>query len=205
MVDGELLPRPTLESLEAGVGADKALVLGATDDEFSMALDSAKGKLRFIPAKWLLGRMGVERDTRHTYLSDNRDVARRGTAAIIGRYITDRMFRTLVVRIARARGSAPTWLYRFAWASPSFGSAVHCLDVPFFFDCLGEERVENIAGDAPPQHLADEVHTGAVGLIRRGDPGWPRWTPTEGAIQVFDDVTSTISDGFVEVRALLAG
>ena len=59
---------------------------------------------------------------------------------------------------AAARGDAPTWLYRFSWRSPNFGSAVHCVDVPFFFDCLHSDRVNAIAGDTPPHALADDVH-----------------------------------------------
>ena len=43
----------------AGVGADKPLVLGATDDEFTMVTDGVpKGKLRFVPAALALGRVG---------------------------------------------------------------------------------------------------------------------------------------------------
>ncbi|HKP07074.1 MAG TPA: carboxylesterase family protein, partial [Microbacterium sp.] len=34
-VDGDLLPEPTIDALRAGVGSDKPLVLGATDDEFT--------------------------------------------------------------------------------------------------------------------------------------------------------------------------
>ena len=49
VVDGELILRSTDESLAAGVGADKPLVIGATDDEFSMVFADAAKKLRWIP------------------------------------------------------------------------------------------------------------------------------------------------------------
>jgi para-nitrobenzyl esterase len=206
VVDGELLPRPTLESLRAGVGADKALVLGATDDEFSMALDSAKRVLRFVPAGWMLGSMGLGRQSRRAYRHSNAEVNKAGTAAIVGRYITDRMFRTLVVKIANARGVAPTWTYRFAWRTPMFGSAVHCLDVPFFFDCLDREHVDRLAGPTPSQDLANEVHGAAVKLIESGNPGWTAWSAHEGSTRLFDAVAGApteLSDGFREVRSLL--
>ncbi len=61
------------------------------------------------------------------------------------------MFRTLAVRVIRARGEAPTWLYQFSWVSPTFEYAVHCIDVPFFFDCLTADKVDAIAGGNPPQ------------------------------------------------------
>jgi para-nitrobenzyl esterase len=204
VIDGELLPTGTLDAIRSGVGADKHLVLGATDDEFSMILDGAKGKLRFVPASLLLGKLGLRGRARSEYLGANRDVRRRGTAAMVGRYLTDRMFRTLALRIVLARGAAPTWLYRFSWVSPTRGFALHCLDVPFFFDCLGAERVDAIAGDAPPQALADEVHAGAVAFVATGDPGWPRFTDAARATRVYDTPSSVADDGFASVRPLLA-
>ena len=204
VIDGELLPTGTLDAISAGVGADKLLVLGATDDEFSMILDGAKGKLQFVPASLLLGKLGLRGRARSEYLGANREVGRRGTAAMVGRYLTDRMFRTLALRIALARGSAPTWLYRFSWVSPMRGFALHCLDVPFFFDCLGAERVDAIAGGAPPQALADEVHAGAVAFVATGDPGWPRFTDAARATRVYDTPSSVADDGFASVRPLLA-
>ena len=73
-IDGDLITRPTLASLAAGVGADKPLVLGATDDEFSMAVARAKNTLRWIPLALLLGRTGLARDRRRAYVAANSDV-----------------------------------------------------------------------------------------------------------------------------------
>ncbi|WP_159603275.1 carboxylesterase/lipase family protein [Agromyces humi] len=204
VVDGDLIPRATIDAIAAGVGADKPLVLGATDDEFSMILDGAKDKLRWVPASFLLGKVGLARAERTTYLGANADVRRLGTAAVLGRYLTDRMFRTLLLRIAAARGDAPTWLYRFSWRSPNFGRAVHCVDVPFFFDCLGAERVDAIGGDAPPQALADEVHSGAVAFVAQGDPGWPRVTDAAATARVYDVPSVVSADAFAGVRPLVA-
>ena len=72
-VDGELIVQPTIASLRSGVGGDKPLVLGATDDEFTMVTDSAKGKLRLVPVSFALGRLQVPRTTRRAYLADNTD------------------------------------------------------------------------------------------------------------------------------------
>ncbi|MGO4277209.1 hypothetical protein AB4Z22_46510, partial [Paenibacillus sp. TAF58] len=118
----------------------------------------AKDKLRWVPARYLLGKVGLTGAKRSAYVSANRSVVRKGTAAIVGRYLTDRMFRSLALRVLRARGTAPTWAYEFSWTSPKFGLAVHCIDVPFFFDCLDAVAVDAIAGDNPPQSLAYEVH-----------------------------------------------
>lgn len=203
VIDGQLIPHPTVDAIAAGIGADKPLVLGTVDDEFSTILDAATGKLRWVPAAFMLGKAGLSGPARHAYLAANRDVRERGTAAVVGRYITDRMFRTLALRIAEARGDAPTWLYRFSWRSPKFGRAVHCLDVPFFFDCLGADRIAALAGDHPSQALADDVHRDAVAFVRDGAPSWPRFTDAAGETRIFDLPSSVAGDGYASVRPLL--
>lgn len=201
-VDGELIRRPTRESFRAGIGADMPLVLGTTDDEFSMALLDAERKLRWVPRGILLGKFGLAKPARKAYLAANADVAALGKARLAGRLLTDRMFRTAVLRIVADRGQAPTWLYRFAWPSGRFGFAEHCLDVPFFFDCLDGPVMEELAGPNPPQPLADEVHAAAVSFVVSGDPGWPAYG--EGRVVRVWDATSTDQvDGYASVRALL--
>ncbi|MDY0908420.1 carboxylesterase/lipase family protein [Microbacterium sp. CFBP9034] len=212
MVDGDLIGQPTLVSLRAGVGADKPLVLGSNDDEFTMVTDSAKGKLRLIPASLALGRLEVGKETRTAYLAANFAQRRKGTAAVLGRYVTDVVFRSTVVKVAEARAAAAsplaaaTWVYRFSWVSPARGWALHCLDVPFWFDCLDAPGVTAIAGDAPPRRLAGAVHGSAVGLIRDGDPGWPAWSDRPGATRMFGGEASRPDvdlEGYASVRALV--
>jgi len=207
-IDGELITRPTIASIAAGVGADKPLVLGATEDEFSMVTAGAAGKLRWIPLGLLLGKSGLKGARRKAYLAANQDVVARGHAAVLGRYVTDKMFKTAVVKTARARGTAPTWVYRYAFRSTQPGmvhdAAVHCIDVPFWFDCLDSVRVEPLTGPNPPQSLADQTHGAAVGLVTGGDPGWPAWSAAPGTTRVFGGATPGVDpDGYAAVAPLL--
>ncbi len=106
-----------------------------------------------------------ERDGRHR--SDLADP--RGPA------IAERMFRrpTQAFVEARAEACAPTFRYEFRWestAAPGIGSA-HSLDVPFIFNTLRADGVEDFTGPHPPQHLADEVHEAFARFARVGDPG----------------------------------
>ncbi|GAA1924853.1 carboxylesterase family protein [Microbacterium aoyamense] len=205
-IDGDLVAQPTLGSLESGVGADKPLVIGTTDDEFTMVLDDAKGKLRFLPVGPLLGRLLTDRDVRRAYLAANAAQRRKGTAAVLGRYATDAIFRSGVVRVADARGDAPTYAYRFAWPSPTRTWALHCLDVPFWFDCLGADGVAAVAGSDPPQRLAAAVHGSAVAFVRDGDPDWPAWARHPGITRIFGgppQMPDVAADGYASVRALL--
>jgi para-nitrobenzyl esterase len=204
VVDGDLIVRPTRESLRAGVGADKPLVLGATDDEFTMVFAGKAAKaLRWVPQSVLLNRFGVPKSIRAEYLAANADVVRLGKARLAGRVLTDRMFRTTVPGIAADRGDAPTWLYRFSWPSGRFGFAEHCLDVPFFFDCLDGPSMEALAGPNPPQELADDVHGAAVAFITTGDPGWGRHDRDAGVVRVYGRPTRDVADAYASVRALL--
>lgn len=190
VVDGDLVPRPTIASLRAGVGGDKPLVLGTADDEFSMVLDGARRVLRWVPPGLALTLLRVPRARRRAYLEANAALRAQGTVRLLGRYVTDMVFRREVVQVARARDTAdrtaPTWTYRFAWPSPTYGIALHCLDVPFFFDVLDAPGVRRIAGDDPPQLLADEVHGAAAAFVRTLEPGWTSWSDTPGTARVWD-------------------
>lgn len=206
LVDGELVPSPTLDALADGAGAEVPLVMGTADDEFTMATANARGVLRLIPAGLALARLGLDSARRKAYLAANVAQHRRGTAAMLGRYASDRVFRAGIVRVARARGSAPTWVYRFAWPSPVLGWACHCLDVPFWFDHLDAPGVGAIAGDEPPQALATAMHTATVALAQTGEPGWAPWSSHPGRTRVFGAAASAsqmVDDGYVEVEALV--
>ncbi|MGB3375765.1 MAG: carboxylesterase family protein [Microbacterium sp.] len=201
-IDQDLLPRATRESLRDGVGADKPLILGTTDDEFTMAMTGAAKTLRWVPRGLLLGRLGVPKERRAAYVAANADIAAKGKSRLAGRVITDRMFRTALLRIAADRKDARTWLYRFSWPSGQFGFAEHCLDVPFFFDCLDQPGIDNLAGANPPQMLADRMHADAVAFISTGDPGWVR-NDSDGTARVYDVPTTDVPDAYASVKALL--
>lgn len=202
-VDGDLISRPTPDSFRAGTGSDKPLVLGTTDDEFTMAMTGAEKKLRWVPTALLLAKLGVPKSARAAYRAVNADIVAEGKARLAGRVLTDRIFRARVLELVATRGSAPTWVYRFAWPSGHFGFAEHCLDVPFFFDCLDGPAMEPLAGSHPPQALADEVHAGAVAFVASGDPGWPAYDRSGRIVRVFDTPSTDQTDAYASVRPLL--
>lgn len=206
IVDDDLIPQATLAALASGVGADKPLVIGTTDDEFAFLLAGLERRLRPVPAGLALGLLGVPVASRRSYLRANRGVARLGTGALLGRYVTDRVFRAYVPRVADARGPAPTWTYRFTWPSPTRTFSIHCLDVPFWWDRLDADGVAKLAGATPPQELADVMHGAAVRFARTGDPGWYPWSERPGATRMFGSAASAPAvdpDGYASVRPLL--
>lgn len=205
-IDGDLITQRTLDSIQAGIGSDKPLVIGATDDEFTMTLDDARGKLRFVPVGLALSQLGMPRSTRRAYLAANTSQRHKGTGAVLGRYVTDAVFRSQVVRVAEARGATPTWTYEFSWPSPTRTWALHCLDLPFWFDSLEADGVSAIAGDDPPQALADEIHGAALSLARTGKLGWTPWSRQPGSTRVFGapgSAPEVAEEGFASTRALI--
>lgn len=196
VVDGDLIDRPTLTALRGGIGSDKPLVIGSVDDEFTMVLTPYERLLGLLPGAVALGIVGFFGATARAYRAANPDV--RGSVHELGRYVSDMVFRRQVRRVADARRPENTWAYRFSWPSPTMRWALHCLDVPFFFDVLGAHGVARVAGDAPPASLAAEVHGSAVAFIRDGAAPWDPWT----AARVFDTPSRTEARGYDSVRPL---
>ncbi|WP_104164162.1 carboxylesterase/lipase family protein [Cryobacterium sp. N22] len=191
VVDGDLIPLATVDAVRAGIGAAKPLMLGSTDHEFNFAMTDLTDELAGEDAAEVLGRLGVAASSARAYAVAH---AQLGTAELLGQFASDRAIRGVMLRVAEARAeaagaaaataaalaAAPTWLWAFSWRSPIYGGALHCLDLPFFFDALDAPRVAALAGPAPSQRLADEVHGAAVSFIRDGDTGWPAWNPAVG-------------------------
>lgn len=205
VVDGELILRPTFESYSMGVGANKPLMLGATDEEFLIMVAGQSEQLAQTPLPTLLESVGLSGPNLEAYLAAQPTYVARGNAAVLGKYLTDGIFRSTVLRVAHARTGAPTWLYRFAFVSTSYGLSGHCLDVPFWFDCLDSTEVDAHTGPNPPQALATAMHAAAVGFSSDGDPGWAAWTAEAGTTQVFGDaqVARTSGDEYRDVACLL--
>ncbi|MDF2045290.1 carboxylesterase family protein, partial [Microbacterium sp. Kw_RZR3] len=79
VIDGDLLPRHPLDVLAEETGVP--LVIGSTDDEFTMLTARYRGLLRFVPVSLALAVLGLGRSRRRAYLARTR---RRGAAAVLG-------------------------------------------------------------------------------------------------------------------------
>jgi para-nitrobenzyl esterase len=199
MIDGELVPEPIARAVAA---SEIPLLFGTTDQEFTMAPMALGDALAHLDPVAALQRLGASPALARSY-SDAHAAERDalGTAGVLGQYVTDSMFRRATRALAEARAAAgtPTWLYRFSWPSPTLHGAVHCLDVPFFFDCLGAERVDYIAGPNPPEELAQQVHGAAVAFIRGDEPGWPAYATPGREVRSYGGPSTVLADGFGDV------
>lgn len=199
VVDGFLIPHSTAEAVRAGLGSDVPLLLGTTDHEFNMMMAGAGAVLPPAADAASLALLGAGPELADCYLKDHPGLS---AGQLLGQYVTDKIFRSAVLDVAEGRAGsfAPTWAYRFAWRSPSTGEATHCIDLPFFFDCLDAERTANMIGVRPPAGLASELHGAAVSFISSGQPGWQPWDTGKHPVRVFAELSHDVEDGYGDVR-----
>ncbi|NNH72247.1 carboxylesterase family protein [Nocardia uniformis] len=202
--DGTLIPQSSTELLKSGAAMDIPLMLGFTRDEFNaMTRDQPATDATLTPAFAAMGLAPADVDAfRTAYPGDT-------PAQLIGQAQSDLLLRGPSYRVAEARASRgiPTWFYEFSWAStaPEFtGLSSHCLDIPFAFDLLQAQGVTTVAGENPPQSLADALHRTWVAFITDLDPGptWPRYTLDRRDTMMWSDSPHVQADPFAAQRAI---
>jgi para-nitrobenzyl esterase len=175
VVDGDVLPLPPLAAIAAGHGADVPVLAGTNTEEFRL-FAVPNGLAAMVTADVLpgvLGMFGIGQDTAARYQA-NRPGASPGD--VMCALITDRFFRNSLFATAEARmafGSAPTYLYEFAWRShvQDLGAA-HVVEIPFVFDNLSAPDAVRAIGTDPRSDLAAEMHAAWIRFAAGGDPGW---------------------------------
>ena len=196
VIDTQLVPGTVAEGLAAGRGKDVPLLVGSTQEEFGRLLAAHSDTFAAMSAQEALGIMGADDAVASAYSSCT---AGNTTAAVVGRYVSDLMFRRHIPRWISLRGNSPTWAYDFTWKSAVSGVSEHCLDVPFVFDVLGDPDVNRVAGPNPPQEIADAMHGAFVRFARTGDPGWAGASGTAPHVQGFD-IDPSRTDGYATAR-----
>ncbi|GAP54037.1 carboxylesterase [Arthrobacter sp. Hiyo6] len=196
VVDGGVVQNSVAGGLAAGLGRSKPLLIGSTREEFSRLLVAHAESFSELSPTTALTMLGVDEGNAAAYsLSAVGD----STAAVVGRFISDLVFRQHIPRWIALRGSSPTWAYDFTWRSSASGVSEHCLDVPFVFDVLDDPDVARVAGAEPPQELADTVHGAFVRFVHTGDPGWEQTKGQTEHIQGLD-VDAALTDRYASAQ-----
>ncbi|MGW1752552.1 carboxylesterase family protein [Streptomyces sp. NPDC002092] len=172
----------TVESVQQGVRLlrservdDNPLVLGPVVGDDILPVPMAEGlAMHGHDVPLLLGATGDEFD-------GSAPGVRNAAARAAGTRVTDTLLRAACPRAAAARrdATAGTWLYSFEWPSPVLGGAVHCADIPFFFDVLDAPGTTAALGTQPPSELATSMHTDLAAFVH-GRP--PAWEPATGRL-----------------------
>ncbi|SDQ12811.1 carboxylesterase/lipase family protein [Leucobacter chromiiresistens] len=211
LADGEIVPHDAVRGAALGASAHVPLALCTADDEL-MGLFAPRPILDRAPRRAVLRGLGASAAAVDRWLAIDEISATTSSVALVGRYATDAVFRSWVPRISRARAASDaagaTWTSRFSWHAPEAEAgaphiAGHCSDVPFVFDRLDAPGVERVAGQAPPQALADAVHGALVRFARDGAPGWGADEAGAGPTRVFDLPVREETDAYASAAALL--
>ena len=177
VIDGDVVPARPIDRLAEGVGTDVDVLIGTNTDEHALFLVPS-GIVDLVNDAVLamaLTMLGADAGAVTAAYRAAQPEASPGEVMIAA--VGDWFFRVPAIRVAEARlahGSG-THVYEFSWRSPQFGGrlgACHALEIGFVFDNLHDPSGEPLAGSAPPQVLADEVHGAWVGFVKSGDPGW---------------------------------
>jgi para-nitrobenzyl esterase len=197
VVDGEVLPKLPIRSIEGGAGADVNVLIGANTDE-NLLFMAPSGALGAIDADMLTGAAmgyGLSEEALAIYRANRPDAS---PGEVLAALATDWMFRIPAIRVAEARAESAgnTYVYEFAWRSTARDGilgACHALEIPFAFDTLDAEETTWITGEAPPQLLADEMHRAWVRFISEGEPGWEEYGEARTTMR-FDEEPQVVTD-----------
>jgi para-nitrobenzyl esterase len=213
IVDGEVVPRPVVDGAGSGAAARVPLLLGFTREEFNGAAAQVDPRLPVEVAAGLLTGLGLDRPSATRLVAGQAD----RVPEVLGQAFTDATFRRLGVAVAETRAlarqgvreAAGTWVYQFEWASRAPGQprqAFHCLDLPFWWDCLDAQQVTDATGADPPQGLADAMHEAWLRFVCGDEPGWPAYDRTRRTTRLWDEDVADVADPFGDLRAVwLAG
>jgi para-nitrobenzyl esterase len=201
ILDGRLLPA-TSHELFTRPTAPVPMLLGSNRDEATLF-----ALLQLMPTTWealeptLRQRLPADRIA-GLLAAYSRDY--RGALRLSG----DATFTIPMVHFAdRHARHAPTWKYRFDWATPAFGGqlgAMHALEL--FLMWMDPERrgVQMVLGGVPSAELralADRMKRYWVTFVRELDPGpgWPRYDARRSTL-VFDLDDKIVDDPEVDRR-----
>ena len=177
VIDGAIVPARPIARLAQGAATDVDVLIGSNDDEHALFLVPS-GVIDFV-TDGLLARVltSVGADAGAVAASYRLTQPHASPGEILMGALGDWYFRLPAIRVAEARliHDADTYVYEFGWRSPQFGGrlgACHALELGFVFDNLDDTFGEPLAGAAPPQSLADEMHSAWVAFVQSGHPGW---------------------------------
>ena len=205
VVDGELLPFGAVDALRRGTAVGVPLLVGTTANEFTSLLDAHAAEVDALGAERALHKAGLTAGLARAYAHR---FPGKPTSWVVGQLVTDLVFRIPAVRTAKfhaRRNPDRTWLYDFRWTSPVDGGtrgAFHCSDLPFAWDLLGADGVERVLGDAPPAALAADVHGAWVAFVTGKSPGWAPYRAPGRVVQIFEDESRAVEDGYRAERRL---
>ncbi|ATE64540.1 carboxylesterase/lipase family protein [Rhizorhabdus dicambivorans] len=171
----DVLPLQPLEALKRGAGAEIDVLIGTNAEEMNLYLvpTGVRDKVGGLFATFILSRSQPR--ARKALKAYGLGQAGKKAGQALLDATNDLVFRWPARRFAEEH-QGRTHMYEFDWRSPAFGGelgACHGMELPFTFDSLAcATGPQGLAGEAPPQALADRVHRIWVDFARDGSLPW---------------------------------
>jgi para-nitrobenzyl esterase len=164
VVDGELLPRMPLDDATGQVPA----MIGTNQDE---------GRLFFVPGGVIdaIDDATLIRFAAGYGITDLSAFAGATPGEVLCDVHTYVHFVRPADQLARARGEAPTWRYRFEGLDVTDNGGLgscHAAEIPFVFGTTGLPQMRLLIGAHPSAAVAETMHSAWVRFAATGDPGW---------------------------------
>jgi para-nitrobenzyl esterase len=185
----DVLPEHPLKALANGAGKELDVLIGTNAEEMNLYFVPTRVRAR-IPAflaRWLVGKSHPEA-RRALQAYGLGDKGRKAGHAMTDA-LSDLVFRWPARQYAAAH-QGRTHFYEFEWRSPACGGelgAAHAMEVPFVFDTLATASgPRGLAGENPPQDLADRVHRIWVGFATDGSLSWPEFDARQRKVHLLE-------------------
>lgn len=201
--DGELISTQPVDAVRRGASAKVDLLIGTNSQEMNLYYVPT-GVVNVIDSdekvsQSIRGRHPEPEKLVATYRA-SRPVASSGE--LLSAIMTDWMFSIPSVRLAEAHApqAGGTYLYEFAWPSPSCGGkldACHGLELGFVFDTLDTPWLigpEGLVGEHPPVELASRVHRTWVTFATTGNPGWTPYNVQQRSVMRINTTWEILTD-----------
>ena len=179
--DGDLISSQPVDAIKRGASATVDLLLGTNSQEMNLYFVPT-GLLNLIDSDEKVcasigGRHPQPESLVAAYRASRPDAS---SGELFSAIMTDWMFHIPTVRLAEAHApyTGSTYLYEFAWPSPTCGGmlgACHGLELGFVFDTLDTPGLigpQGLVGENPPVELAKRIHQTWINFAATGNPGW---------------------------------
>jgi para-nitrobenzyl esterase len=174
----DVLPVKPVEALRRGAGKEINLLIGSNAEEMNLYFvpTGVRAKMKGLIARWFVGKsMPRAGKALKAYGLGQKPAGWAMTEAL-----HDLVFRWPARVFAEAH-QGRTHMYEMEWRSPAIGGelgACHGIELPFVFDTLAcATGPEGLAGENPPQTLADRTHALWVDFISEGALPWGEYEP----------------------------
>ncbi len=201
--DGELLSTQPVETVRQGSAANVDLLVGTNSQEMNLyyvptgVVDLIDSDEKLYAS--IIGRHPEPAKLIATYRASRPDAS---PGELLSAIMSDWMFTIPSIRLAEAHAahSANTYVYDFAWPSPTCGGrlgACHGLELGFVFDALDTPWLsgpEGFVGENPPAELATRMHKTWINFATTGNPGWVPYSVQQRSVMRIDTTWEMLTD-----------